>query len=134
MLAEALAQAGVLRVSVVGNRHDYSLVKRNQVEALLGSIPEVLPNWTAVFHVARGLAHLETQVAGFTGRTLAVKARKVLDEIGPDLEDLGVGRTPSTVTGKDLWPAAQAVGNATLQRWALGQDSMRSEGLEPPTS
>lgn len=131
---EALAQAGLLRVSVVGNRHDYSLVKRSEVEALLGGIPDVLPNWTAIFHVARVLSELESQAAGSTDRTLAVKTRKALDEIGPDLDQLEVGRPPSTVTGSALWPAAQAVGTATLRRWSTGQDSVSSAGLEPTTS
>lgn len=115
-------------------RHDYSLVKRSEVEALLGGIPDVLPNWTAIFHVARVLSELESQAAGSTDRTLAVKTRKALDEIGPDLDQLEVGRPPSTVTGSALWPAAQAVGTATLRRWSTGQDSVSSAGLEPTTS
>ena len=78
----------------------------------------------AAIKVSCADSDLETQVAGSTDRTLAVKTRKALDEIGPDLDQLEVGRVPSTVTGSDLWSAAQAVGTATLRRWSMGQDSV----------
>ena len=118
---EALTQAGVLRLRVVGNRHDYSLVRRQEVEALLGGIPKVRPRWSAMLHVARTLMELEAQASESTERTLAVKTRKALDEIAADLDTLGVGRVPPSVKGEDLWGAVQAVGDVTLLPWSTGQ-------------
>lgn len=118
---DALAQAGVLRVRAVGNRHDYSLARRHEVEALLGGIPVIRPNWSAMFHIARVLVELEDEAVASTDRTLAIKAHKAIDAISSDLHGLDVDRPPSTVHGKDLWIAAQALGSATLSQWSSGQ-------------
>ncbi|MCB1029585.1 MAG: hypothetical protein KDB24_17665, partial [Microthrixaceae bacterium] len=125
---EALAHAGVLRVRKAGNRHEYSLVRRQAVEELLGGVPTVRPNWSALFHVARALMDLEAQVSKSTDRTLAVKTRVAFDSIGPALDDLDLGRLPPTVVGSNLWRTAEAIAGATLGRWASGHqpDSLAS--------
>jgi hypothetical protein len=118
---DALAQAGLLRVRTVGNRFTYSMAKRDELEALVGAMPPHRPDWTALADVARRLVELESQVATSSERTLAVKARAVLDELRSDLGELEIQGPGSDVRGADLWPSLQALGTRSLGAWSLGR-------------
>lgn len=118
---ETLEQAGVLRVGPVGNRFYYSLAKRSELEAFVGSMPAYRPSWTATLNVARQLVVLESQAASSTTRTLAVKARKAIDEIEADLDELEIELPSSNIRGEELWPTIRALGMETLGEWSLGR-------------
>lgn len=118
---EILARAGVLSVRPMGNRFYYSLANRAELEAFVGSMPVVRPNWVAMFEVARHLVALESSAATAATRTLAVKARNVVDEMEADLDELGIVRPGSTVRGEGLWPAVRTLGKETLGEWSLGR-------------
>jgi hypothetical protein len=118
---ETLAQAGVLSVRPTGNRFYYSLANRAQLEAFVGVMPAVRPNWVAMFDVARQLVSLEAAAATGTSRTLAVKVRKAIDGIEDDLDELEVDPPSSDIRGEDLWPAIRSLGTATLGEWSLGR-------------
>lgn len=117
---ETLAHAGVLSVRPMGNRFYYSLANRAQLEAFVGSTPNIRPNWIAMFGVARQLVTLESSSATTT-RTLAVKARNAVDEMEADLDELEIDPPSSDVRGEDLWPAIRSLGNQTLGEWSLGR-------------
>jgi len=50
-----------------------------------------------------------------------VAARKTLDAMSDDLEDLEFELPPSDVRGVGLWPACQSIGTQTLGEWSLGR-------------
>lgn len=118
---ETLANAGVLKVGMTGNRFYYSLANRAGLEAFVGSMPAVRPDWIAMFGVARQLVTLESSAATGTTRTFAVKARKFVDDMEADLGALGVDLPGSDVRGEDLWPALRTLGDETLGEWSLGR-------------
>lgn len=124
---EILEQAGVLGVRTVGNRYSYNLAKRTELEAFLGTMPPIRPSWTAMLNIARALVQLEAQAKTSTTRTLAVKTRKAIDEIEPDLDELDIEPPRSDVRGEDLWPALRTLGDATLGKWSLGRWPSRHE-------
>lgn len=115
---ESLAEAGMLTVRPVRNRYLYSLAKRNELESLVGPLPGIRPNYSAIFNVARELIKLEQQASSATIRTLPVKARKTLDRIELDLDELAID--PPTATGSEIWPALKVLGTQTLGVWSLG--------------
>lgn len=125
---ETLEQAGVLSVRPVGNRFYYSLAKRSELETFVGSMPANRPHWTAMLNLARQLVDLESQAASSTTRTLAVKARKAIDEMEADLDELEIDPPSSDIRGEDLWPAIQGLGAETLGRWSLGRWHRSPEG------
>ncbi|MBK5222030.1 MAG: hypothetical protein JJE52_03965 [Acidimicrobiia bacterium] len=118
---ETLAKAGVLSVRPTGNRFYYSLANRGQLEAFVGSMPIVRPNWIAMFNVARHLVNLESSAATGMTRTLAVKVRIAIDEMEADLDELEIDPPRSDVRGEDLWPAIRSLGKETLGKWSLGR-------------
>lgn len=118
---EALAHAGVLSVRPMGNRFYYSLAKRTELEAFVGSVPAITPNWIAMFGIARQLVVLESAAETGTTRTLAVKARTAIDEIEEDLDELEIDPPSSDLKGEDLWSATRSLGNETLGEWSLGR-------------
>ena len=73
-----------------------------------------------MLNVARELVDLEAQIASSPTRTVAVKTRKTIDEIEPDLDELDIALPSSSVHGEDLWPAIRALGDETLGAWSLG--------------
>lgn len=117
---EALEHAGVLAVRPAGNRFYYSLAKRTELEAFIGAMPRIRPSWTTVLNVARKLVDIEDLSAGSTSRTLAVKARKAIDEIEPDLDELDIDPPTSDTRATELWPAMRTPGTETLGTWSLG--------------
>ena len=93
---------------------------RPELEAFVGALPTIRPDWHAVFTVARELITLEAR-ADQKPTTLAVAAHKALDTMSEELEDLGVDLPPSDVRGADLWPALRTIGMRTLGEWSLGR-------------
>jgi hypothetical protein len=116
---ESLAEAGMLTVRPVRNRYVYSLAKRAELESLLDPLPPIRPAFATLLNVARELIELEQEATSSAVRTLPVKARKVLDRIEVDLDELGI--EPPTATGSGLWPAMQQLGTDTLAAWSLGR-------------
>jgi hypothetical protein len=128
---ETLEHAGVLAVRPIRNRYYYSLAKKDALEEFIGAMPEIRPNWTAMLNVARELTALEEQRASSSTRTLAVKARAMIDTIEPDLDELDINPPASDVRGDDLWPAIQAIGRGTLGEWSVGRwhSTPRTSGI-----
>lgn len=118
---ETLEQAGVLRVRTVGNRFYYSLAKRTELEAFVGTMPAYRPNWAAMLNVAGQLVDLEAATVTSTSRTRAVHARKAIDAMAGDLDELRIELPGSHVAGPELWTEIQRLGAQTLGKWSLGQ-------------
>lgn len=118
---EFLEQAGVLSSRTVGNRFSFTLAKASQLEAFVGDIPDVRPDWTAMFNVARGLVTVEEHMGTATLRTVGVKAKSALRRIEDDLEDLDIQEPWVDFTDADIWLALQSLGNDTLGAWSVGR-------------
>jgi hypothetical protein len=127
---ETLAHAGVLRLRPIGNRFYYSLAKRAELEAFVGSMPAITPDWIAMFGIAGQLVRLESAAQTGTSRTLTVKARTAIDEIEEDLDELGIDPPSSDLRGEDLWSAIRAIGEQTLGEWSLGRWHLPLDGGE----
>lgn len=118
---DILERAGVLAVRQIGNRFSYSLARRPELEAFVGELPAVRPNWTAILNVARELVLLEERVGSSTLKTLPVHTRRTLRAIEEDLDELGISTALEDVTGANLWPAVRQVGKDHLGAWSIGR-------------
>lgn len=74
--------------------------------------------WTATHQ--SWASDLDEQVSSSTIRTVPVKARKALDRMVLDLDELGIDQP--TATGADVWPALQTLGPpcSAPGHWASG--------------
>ncbi|HQZ33512.1 MAG TPA: hypothetical protein PK020_03755 [Ilumatobacteraceae bacterium] len=122
---ESLELAGMLSVRSIRNRFVYALAKRAELEVLLGALPEVLPDWSAMFAVARELVLFEELEERPLTATLPVHARQTLDRIADDLDVLGVDGASADARGQALIAAVHAVGTKTLAHWATGKFPQR---------
>ena len=119
--AEQLQRAGVLDQRTMGNRFSYGLARRAELEAFVGALPPVRPDWGAVLRIAGELVELEGQAASSSARTLPVKVRAAFDRMRGDLEAAGVIPPSDGLVGADLWPAADELAAASLGRWSTGE-------------
>ena len=117
---DALARAGVLSVRTRGNRFYYALARRQELEAFVGALPRLRPDWVAMLNVTRELVTLERMAAGTSAETIPVHARKALSRVETDLAALQVSTPPENVRGTDLWPAVRRLGETHLARWSVG--------------
>jgi hypothetical protein len=118
---DTLQRAGVLSVRVRANRFDYSLARRSELEAFVGEIAAILPEWTAILNITRELVALErrSKEAGLT--TLPVHARKTLRLIRDDFDELDINAPPENIEAVDLWPTLRRLGDVHLGAWSIGQ-------------
>jgi DNA-binding transcriptional ArsR family regulator len=117
---DALERAGVLSVRARGNRFYYALARRYELEAFVGALPHVRPDWVAMLNVTRELVTLESMAAGTSAGTLPVHASNALRRIERDLDALHIPRPPESVRGEDLWPALRRLGESHLGQWSVG--------------
>ncbi|MGI8792315.1 MAG: hypothetical protein ACR2H3_03940, partial [Acidimicrobiales bacterium] len=115
---DGLERAGLLSVRAQGNRFQYSLSRRRELEGLIGELPPHRPNWVALLNITRELVILERWAADGSPTTLPVHARSVVDRIGDDLDELGIEPPSDSVQPADLWPALRQLGRAHLGAWS----------------
>ncbi len=118
---ESLQRAGVLSVRTVGNRFYFTLARRARLEAFVGAMPAVRPDWTAMFNVARELVTVEEDMNTATLRTAGVRARSAIRRIEQDLEDLDIEAPSADLGSEEFWPALKSLGNDTLGAWSAGR-------------
>lgn len=118
---DTLQRAGVLSVRVRGNRFYYSLRRRAELEAFVGELADVRPNWTAMLNVVRELVALEARAGDLSFRTIPVHARKALGRIQDDLDELDIEAPSDSVQGADLWPALRQLGLNHVGVWSIGK-------------
>ena len=118
--SETLERAGVLGVRSTTNRLYYYLARRSELEAFVGELPDVRPNWSATLNIARELVDLEDQAEAAAQRTLPVKVRQMLKRIEDDLDELDIERPSDDLRGEALWPAIRRLGNEYLGAWSIG--------------
>lgn len=120
---DSLERAGVLSVRARGNRFYYALGRRHELEAFVGALPHVRPDWTAMLNITRELVALERMAAGTSTETLPVHVTNALRRMEPDVDALRIARPLEGVHGRDLWPAVRQVGEIHLARWSAGLPS-----------
>lgn len=118
---ETLERASVLSVRSTGNRFYYSLARRAVLEAFVGDLPKIRPDWTAMLNIARELVKLEEAAEGLPLRTLPVHIRQTLRLIEGDLDELGIEPALKDVHGAELWPAVRQLGKDQLGEWSIGR-------------
>lgn len=117
---DVLERSGVLAVRVQGNRFYYSLARRPELEAFVGALPSIRPNWSAMLDLTRELVALERHAQSGSVKTLPVHVRKTLRLIMDDLDELGIDSPLDSVPADDLWPSVQQLGDAWLGAWSVG--------------
>lgn len=118
--AEALVRAGVLRMRTRGNRFEYSLARREALEAFIGAMPSIRPDWQALFDVARELIELDQADRDLNQRTRAVRARLALRRVASALDHLGIEPPSAGLRGDDLWSAVTRLSHDCLGAWSSG--------------
>ncbi len=118
---DTLERSGVLSVRSSGNRFSYSLARRAELEAFVGELPAIRPNWSAMLTVARELVTLEDAAKNLSLRTLPVRVRKTLRLIDDDLAELDIDRSFDNVPGPDLWGTVHELAMVNLGAWSLGR-------------
>lgn len=118
---DTLERARVLSVRAKGNRLYYSLARRAQLEAFVGELPPIRPDWTALLNVTRELVTLERRAEEASLRTLPIHVRNALRRIEDDLDTLDIEPPSESVQGADLWPAVRQLGQTYLGAWSIGQ-------------
>jgi len=118
---DTFERAGVLSKRMQGNRFYYTLARRSELEAFVGKVAAVRPNWSAMFSIARELGSLEKRSEDEASSTFAVHVQKALRLIQDDLDELTIGPMPGHVRGADLWPVVRQLGLTHLGAWSIGQ-------------
>lgn len=118
---EMLERAGLLILRAKGNRFLYSLARRGELEAFLGELPDIRPDWGHMFRIARQLVTLEDASETVSTKTFPIRVRKALVSIEDDLAELDIDADFSDVHGAELWPAAQQLAATTLTAWSIGR-------------
>lgn len=127
---ETLERAGVLGLRTTANRFMYSLARRAELEAFIGDLPDVSPNWTALSVVVLALLDLEEAEERLPHEALVVEGHRVLRNIDGDLDELGIAGPRRRPTGAALWGELKewgddVMGDLGAGRWPAA--SKRSE-------
>jgi hypothetical protein len=117
---ETLQRAGLLAVRTTGNRFEFTLARRPDLERFVGALPEHRPDWTAILNISRELVGLDHQAASGSPRTLPVKTRQMLRTIEGDLQNLDLAPPNVARQPGDLLPAIRTWGAERLASWAAG--------------
>ena len=117
---EMLERAGLLSQRARVNRFYYSLTRRAELEALIGELPEIRPEWSRVFNTARHLVELEAAAQTVSARTFPIRVRQAITAIEDDLAELEIETDFTDLHGEELWPAVQELAARTLTQWSIG--------------
>lgn len=128
---ENLERAGLLARRLQGNRFDYTLARRAELEAFIGELPPTTPGWSALLKVTQELTALQAHETN--PGTRAIHAKATLNAISDDLATLGVTPPSPSLRGPDLWTWTHALTDRTLGAWSSGQWP-NSTGDQAPTS
>jgi DNA-binding transcriptional ArsR family regulator len=117
---DMLERSGLLTQRVKANRFYYSLARRSELEALVGDLPDIRPDWSRVLHIARQLVTLEDASRSVGVKTFPIRVRKTLTAIKDDLAELDIDADFADAHGSELWPATQELASRTLATWSIG--------------
>ncbi len=85
---QLLQQAGLLAVRETGNRFDYSLARRTDLERFVGSLPSVRPDWSALLDVVAEMVGLEEAIETKSPLTMPIYVQQATRRIELDLKEL----------------------------------------------
>lgn len=117
---EVLERAGLLSVRASGNRFLFALSRRRELEALLGELPDLRPDWSAMFHVAREFVLFERTESMADARTVPVHARATLSALQHSLDELDISPPIADLRGAQLSDAVHVLEQSTLANWSKG--------------
>ncbi|MHB8329214.1 MAG: hypothetical protein ACYDD6_06280 [Acidimicrobiales bacterium] len=87
---DLLALAGVLTERSVRNRFYYSLANEDALEGFVGSIPEIVPDWNALFRVVGAIMRVADAERDLSHDAFIVEVHQAIAEVEADLDELGV--------------------------------------------
>jgi hypothetical protein len=87
---ETLAQAGVLSARLVGNRYYYALANRRGLAEFVGSVPDIAPDWNALFHVVKAIHRVSELASELSHQALVVEVHEAARDTEDDIEILGI--------------------------------------------
>jgi DNA-binding transcriptional ArsR family regulator len=119
--SETLERAGVLGLRVMTNRFMYSLARRTELEALIGDLPDVFPNWTALLAVVLALLHLEEAEERLPHEAFVVEVHRILRDIEDDLDELEIDGPRRRPRGAALWTEFKEWGDELMADLGAGR-------------
>ena len=118
---ESLERAGVLAIRQIANRFYYSLGRRSELAAFVGDQPSIWPPWSSLLRVVDTCVDLELAAQTTPDRVMAAEARKALDAIEEQLDNLRIEGPDQPAKGSSLWPPMETWGKDLMARWAKGR-------------
>jgi hypothetical protein len=123
---DSLVQAGLVRRTALHRRRTVQIADPDVLLPFVGSRPRWLPAWPPIVRVLLGGLHLLIRVESLPEIVKAVEARKLLTEIGPDIERADLAAPGRGAVGVVVWKeieawllhisAALAAGDASVLR------------------
>lgn len=95
---DSLVLADVLTPKTVGNRFYYSFTDPRALEAFVGSVPVVTPDWSALLRVVRTIWDVGQTAENRSADARSVDVHQAVRSIDDDLVDLGIDK-PQRVRG-----------------------------------
>ena len=92
--ADALVQAGVLRLRVEANRNTFALAEPEKLADFVGAPPSCAPEWDPLLTVLATVLELADRSAGRSAEVQAVETRSALRQIEVPLDGLGITPPP----------------------------------------
>jgi DNA-binding transcriptional ArsR family regulator len=134
---DLLVQAGVLTAKTVGNRFYYSLREVSPLAAFVGPIPEIAPDWNALFRVVGAIRDLSDMSEEASADALIVETHQVARNIEEDLDLLGI-EGPRRLRGArilDQWDewSAEVITDLASGTWPTEEAEAQSSVSAIPT-
>ena len=120
--ADALVQAGVLRLRAEANRNTFALAEPEKLAAFVGAPPSFAPEWAPLLMVLGTVLHLAERSVALSAEVEAVETRGALRQIEALLDALGI-TPPPEVRG--------AVFVREWNRWAVALTGSLATGEWP---
>jgi hypothetical protein len=119
---DSLVRAGVVNKRTIRHRSYYSLTDEEPLAEFVGSAPEIVPDWSALFRVVSTIVRLADAERTLAHEALVVEVHQALEEIEDDLDVLEI-EGPLRVRGAaflDVW-----------KKWASGVMTALASGVWP---
>jgi hypothetical protein len=116
---DSLVLGGVLTERPVRNRFYYSLADPASLQDFIGAIPEIAPDWNALFRVVKAILRVADLEHHVSHDVLVIEVHQAAREIEDDLDALGL-TAPRIVRGPAMIPIWDEWGNDLMSDLASG--------------
>jgi hypothetical protein len=99
---ENLVQTGLLTRLTVGNRREYTLYKRDELQSVIGILPKIAPDWVRILELIIHLRKLVRQNQNFSALSKTALTQHALEKLKGFLQALGLS-PPPFIHNKDTY-------------------------------